>query len=58
MEFKNYCQNLQELSFSESTQINGGGGESGWYWIFYGIGVICSFPGQVREMNADNIGDK
>ena len=56
MEFKGYCQSLQELSFEESTQINGG--ESAWYWIAYGVGLVVHFTNEVRDMNKDNIGIK
>lgn len=46
MELKNFSSELQVLSFEEANDINGGGGESLWYWIAYGISAtahkICS----------------
>jgi hypothetical protein len=56
MKLENISSDLQELSTHEYNEINGG--ESLWYWIAFGVRAAISFPGQVREMNADNIGIK
>ena len=44
MELQKLSSKLQELSFQEATQINGGG-ESIWYWVAYGIGSVIGFVG-------------
>lgn len=40
MELKKIDSALQELSFAQSIDINGG--ESAWYWICYGVGTAIS----------------
>lgn len=40
MELKNINDSLKELTLEEAIEINGGSGESGWYWLSYGIGAV------------------
>ena len=40
MELKKISSELQELTFEQACGINGGGGESAWYWVAYGVGAV------------------
>lgn len=62
MKLENYFSGLEDLNQEDLLNLNGGTGESLWYWIAYGVAATThgtvTYINTVRDLNSGLIGVK